>query len=230
MADCYRKLDAVLAFTKCAKGIHAYESPIYIKAAFSTQVAYPAIDIMMESLPSIRNFKVESLQKDVGVFDILSGSIGGIPVLIEFGNQIDPAIPDSNMMMMHHFSYVYHGGTLSLENTYGPVTWKPRIMVSGTTGNTMEAKLCNLLTDEAEVPAKDFFEDKLIRAIEKELLETAQEIEQGPSTVQVQKGILCAKVWTEMTKVFGYARMKPFNSSNSVNMELITNILEGDKE
>ncbi len=225
VSDLYAKLDEVSVFIKCAQALNKIEKPIYVRVAFSTQVAFPAINILMNSLPSVRNFNVDVFQKNNGLFDVYIGEVGEIPILIEFGNVINPDTPDSNMYIMHQFSYVYSSGILSLENTFGPVTWRPKISFADRANN--KSKPINILTRGCDVSINQVFETKFIDAIEKEICDVVFNKKNYQNSMQIQRGMLCAKTWTDLTKKFGYANMDTLKHNENICLAYLESIVRG---
>lgn len=129
MGDLYPNLIEVKNFIKCARYLNKKENPLYLRASFSPQVSYPAIDIISRIVPSIHTWKIKSITKELGPFDILMGEIGKTPIFIEYHNQVDPRDPDNYMHLLHSFTLFYSTGKLVLEDTFGPVLWKPRMHV-----------------------------------------------------------------------------------------------------
>lgn len=130
MGDLYPNLIEVKNFIKCARYLNKKENPLYLRASFSPQVSYPAIDIISRIVPSIHTWKIKSITKELGPFDILMGEIGKTPIFIEYHNQVDPRDPDNYMHLLHSFTLFYSTGKLVLEDTFGPVLWKPRMHVT----------------------------------------------------------------------------------------------------
>lgn len=127
MGDLYPNLIEVENFIKCARYLNKKENPLYLRASFSPQVSYPAIDIISRIVPSIHTWKIKSITKELGPFDILMGEIGKTPIFIEYHNQVDPRDPDNYMHLLHSFTLFYSTGKLVLEDTFGPVLWKDMV-------------------------------------------------------------------------------------------------------
>lgn len=118
MGDLYPNLIEVENFIKCARYLNKKENPLYLRASFSPQVSYPAIDIISRIVPSIHTWKIKSITKELGPFDILMGEIGKTPIFIEYHNQVDPRDPDNYMHLLHSFTLFYSTGKLVLEDTF----------------------------------------------------------------------------------------------------------------
>lgn len=114
MGDLYPNLIEVKNFIKCARYLNKKENPLYLRASFSPQVSYPAIDIISRIVPSIHTWKIKSITKELGPFDILMGEIGKTPIFIEYHNQVDPRDPDNYMHLLHSFTLFYSTGKLVL--------------------------------------------------------------------------------------------------------------------
>lgn len=217
VGDLYPNLIEVENFIKCARYLNEKEAPLYLRASFCPQVSYPAIDIMSRILPSVHMWKVKSITKGVGPFEVLLGEIGKVPVLIEYHNQVNPNDPDNYMHLLHSFSIFYSSGHLTLEDTFGPVLWKPRMHVP------KELYMPNadpdyppyMLENSIENIGllrkrsyKDIITEEWPVAISKDLLKMKQLILTGDNGNQsAQQGLLRSKKWSEMTKYFGYAEL-----------------------
>lgn len=217
MGDLYPNLIEVKNFIKCARYLNKKENPLYLRASFSPQVSYPAIDIISRIVPSIHTWKIKSITKELGPFDILMGEIGKTPIFIEYHNQVDPRDPDNYMHLLHSFTLFYSTGKLVLEDTFGPVLWKPRMHVP---------KKLYTPEEEPEYPPymlensienigsfrkrsyKDIITGEWPVAISKDLLRLKDMIlNEKNGNQSAQQGLLRSQKWAEMTKAFGYAAL-----------------------
>lgn len=215
--DLYPNLLEVKNFMKCARKLNETELPLYLKAAFSPQVSYPAVDILSRILPSIHTWKIEHLSKGVGPFDVLTGTLGKTPFLIEYHNQVNPKDPDNYMHLLHSISLVYPSGRLILEDTFGPVLWKPRMHVPKRLyipevapkypeymlensmehlGNFRKRSFQKVITEEWPIAIVND-----LRNLKKRILASDN------GNKAAQQGLLRSKKWAEMTKIFGYAEL-----------------------
>lgn len=216
--DLYPNLPEVERFITIARELNKTEAPVYVNASFAPQVSYPAMDILMQALPSVRNWKIYHLTQEVGPFDVLVGELGSIPITIEYHNQINPHDPDNYMHLLHNIALVYESGRLTLEDTFGPVTWKPRMHIPTLLYNTANAEetypayldenSMEILGDYKSRSFKSVVTQGWPYAISKDLI-SVRELILGEKNVnqKAQQEILCALQWTEMTKTFGYARL-----------------------
>ena len=217
MGDLYPNLIEVKNFIKCARYLNKKENPLYLRASFSPQVSYPAIDIISRIVPSIHTWKIKSITKELGPFDILMGELGQTPIFIEYHNQVDPRDPDNYMHLLHSFTLFYSTGKLVLEDTFGPVLWKPRMHVP---------KKLYTPEEEPEYPPymlensienigsfrkrsyKDIITGEWPVAISKDLLRLKDMIlNEKNGNQSAQQGLLRSQKWAEMTKAFGYAAL-----------------------
>ena len=129
IGNLYMKLPEVQHFIKVSRKLGDLNTLRYMSLYFCTQVAYPALSILIEAISGFREWKNLSVIKGNGPFDIITGQAGAIPITIEFNNKINPQVPDDFMYVLHKFLLFFESGTLSLEDTFGPVTWRPRIYV-----------------------------------------------------------------------------------------------------
>ncbi len=222
--DLYPNMTEVRRFINCACELNKLDSPVYINASFCPQVSYPAMDILMRALPSIRTWEIEALNQNIGPFDILTAKLGGIPVTIEYNNQINPHDPDNYMHLLHNLVIVYESGRLTLEDTFGPVIWKPRMHIPTSLYNpNSEQNItpAHLLENSIEILG-DYRErsfDTVITkewpiAIARDLLSVRDLILDGANANRkAQQEVLCSKQWSEMTKIFGYARFLSENKT-----------------
>lgn len=214
--DLYPKLPEVARFIRVAQELNKREKPLYIKAAFGPQVSFPAIDILSRILPSIYSLTVENITECVGPFDILTGKLGDTPITIEYNNQVNTEDRDNHAHLLHNMAIVYETGRLILEDTFGPVLWKPRMYVPKSLYNP---------ENRAEIPpylkeltmetlgnykAKDFihvlFEDWK-QGIADNIVEFSKMIDEKVRIAPyAQRELLCSQKWSEITNIFGFAK------------------------
>lgn len=233
VGDLYPNLLEVSNFIKSAKFLNTISEPLYIKAAFSPQVSYPAMEIISKIAPSIHSWKITGVTKGVGPFDIFTGKIGRTPILIEYHNQVNPKDPDNYMHLLHSISLVYTSGRLILEDTFGPVMWKPRMHVPKNLympeENPVypEYMLENSIENIGDFRSRSFksvITEEWPVAIGKDLLTLKGKILSGDHVRSTaQKSLLCSKKWTEMTKILGYAELVNDNEHQYVPFENIEN-------
>lgn len=213
--DFYPYMVEVSRFIACAKELNKQSKPLYIRASFCTQVSYPAMEILTEALDSPRRWEVEAVHRGVGPFDVATGKLGGIPFTMEYHNEICPDDPDGFMHLLHSFTFFYDRGRLSLEDTFGPLSWKPRICVPHDKYDP--AKQPPVQMDRLSSRTLGNYQAKSIReivlcqwqeAIGRELLEMKRMLLTGGKLpMRAQKELLWARQWEQLHGHFGYARL-----------------------
>lgn len=178
VSNLYRYLDNIDNFIKSANILNKISNLEYVNLSFSTQVAYTALDTIAYS--GVRGkIKIdEYVVQNKGPFDKLIGSIQDIPFTIEFNNRINPFEPDGSMSVMHHFRYYYTTGVLTLEDTFGPVSWRPRIFTNKLieSDRNLDEMPYSILNEQLSGSIKQIFSHDWIKAIEKALLDVKNEI------------------------------------------------------
>jgi thiazolinyl imide reductase len=233
--DLYTNLTEVQRFIECAKYLNQIKKPVYINASFCPQVSYPAIDILSKALPSIRLWEINEVVKDFGVFQIFTGKLGGIPITIEYHNQIDPNDPDNYMHLLHSISFIYENGRLALEDTFGPTIWHPRMHVpvelynraniNGEYPEYLNDNSAKILGNYTENSYKDIITKQWPIAISKDLLSIKDLILQKKNSNQkAQQEILCSNQWSKMTKILGYAEFINGDGHNYVDSNVLSKI------
>ncbi len=127
--DLYPHLPAVRRFISCTQAMMKRQKALFIDAACATQVVYPMMHILLEALPEVRPFTIDTLIKNDGPFQILTGEIGGVPLMMRAHNEVDPKDPDNHLHLLHQLTIGVAGGNLSLTDTHGPVIWRPRMHI-----------------------------------------------------------------------------------------------------
>lgn len=227
----YANLPEVKKFIECAKAVNQIQKPAYINAAFAAQVSYPAVEILMYAMPSIRDWEVHCVNKDSGPFHILTGLLGSTPVTLEIHNEVYPKDPDNHMYLLHNIVIVYECGRLTLEDTFGPTLWNPRLHVSvdmyergqlqGEFPDYMLENTSEILGDYVHLSFKDTLTKLWPKAILEDLMSIRECICKGKSSAKkAQQEILCAKQWSEITKSLGYADIISNCAHNSVPSEM----------
>jgi len=216
-SDLYLKLPEVARFIRIATELNKQEKPLYVKAAFSPQVAFPAMDILSHALPSLHSIIFEKTMEKVGPFDIMTGKIGGIPIIIEYNNQVNPDDRDNYSHLFHNFAFVYESGRLILEDTFGPVLWKPRMHAPKELYDPDRQNQLPAYIQENSIEILGHFTPKtfdkiLLRDWEKAIAETlldfkkmfVEKISLAPSA---QQELIYSKRWAELTNAFGFAKI-----------------------
>lgn len=213
IGNLYMKLPEVQRFIKVSRKLGDLNALRYMSLYFCTQVAYPALSILIEAISGFREWKNLSVIKGNGPFDIITGQAGAIPITIEFNNKINPQVPDDFMYILHKFLLFFESGTLSLEDTFGPVTWRPRIYVEkygeeGSGDDRLKEVSFALLKKYEEKKIGKIFQDEWSDAIGLEMLEMKEQIKNKRiNSEKMQKDYLAAKLWEELYHVVGYANL-----------------------
>lgn len=231
----YPNLVSVRRFIVCANALNKIKPPVYINASFCPQVSYPAVDILAQSLPSIRAWDVHMISKDCGPFEVLSGTLGNIPITLEYHNEINPKDPDNYMHLLHNIVFVYESGRLTLEDTFGPLIWNPRMHIpiklydrgdiGGEYPEYLDENSMEILGDYKNSSFKKNITKGWPSAIAKDLLSIKDLILKNKNANQkAQQELLCSRQWSRLTKIMGYAQLlKDCKHEHiSVNMLKIT--------
>lgn len=215
-SDLYTELPEVSRFIRIAKALNKKEPPLYIKGAFAPQVAYPTFDILSQALPSLYSLRIENTIENLGPFDIATGKIGNIPFAFEYNNRVFAEDRDNYSQLLHNFAFVYESGRLILEDTFGPVLWKPRMhmpkaMYNPENRKDMPAYACEKTMEIMNNFSAKSFEDVLLddckKAIGKNIQNLSRMIDEhaniGP---MAQRAITYATRWAEFTTAMGFAK------------------------
>jgi len=235
--DVYPHLKEVKNFIKCAQKLNEiHGGPLYINASFAPQVSYPAMDILMGALPDIRLWDLPDNVK-AGPFRILTGTLNHIPICMEIHNEVYPKDPDNNMHLLHHMELIYESGRLTLQDTFGPLLWNPRLdiptelynrgKVTGEVPDYMLEPTAELLGGYKNISFKDIISDVWPEAVMQDLLLMKERINNKILFRQkVQKEIICSNQWNEMTKALGYADIMERKMDKVMAGEIIKTALE----
>lgn len=225
--DVYPHLAEVNKFIQCARKLNeVHKAPLYINLSCAPQVSYPAMDILMKSLPDIRLWNFTQNVK-AGPFRILTGTLNQVPICLEIHNEVFPSDPDNNMHLLHHIEFIYESGRLNLQDTFGPVIWNPRLNIptqlydrgclTGDVPDYMYENISNILGQYHPSSFKDIITNIWPKAVKKDLLMTLEGIyDRQLFKGKAQRELICSRQWNEMTKVLGYADMMEKKLNNRV--------------
>lgn len=223
--DLYINLPSVKQFITCAKAITDKQELLYIDGAFASQVSYPMIHILMEALPSIRNFKIDNVSKSKSPFQIITGEIGDIQFTFRVHNEVNPDDPDNYMHLLHRIEIGCDGGSLLLSDTHGPLLWHPRMHVpkdSITLEDFADKGTLEFFEKTTEILGiteienyRDIFTKRWPEAIAEDLL-VIKEMILGNINVNMhgQRELLCSSQWHNITKELGYPTLKSASRHN----------------
>ena len=214
--DVYPHLENVKKFIWSAQKLNEIHGrPLYMNLSFSPQVSYPLMDILINSLPDIRSWEFSGNVK-VGPFRVLTGTLNQIPICMEIHNEVFPKDPDNNMHLLHSITYMYESGHLSLQDTFGPTIWNPRLdipvqlynygNVTGKVPEYMYENTVHVLNGYQECNFKQIIANLWPEAVKQDLLLVLQGISDKKFfKMKGQKEMICSRQWNEMTRYLGYA-------------------------
>ncbi len=229
--DLYTHLPAVQRFIACCKALFKEQQPVFIDIATITQVSFPLLHILLETLPTVRPFKIDPKVENEGAFQLLTGTLGKIPFTLRAHHEVNPEDPDNHYHLLHQITIGFPGGSLVLSDTHGPVIWRPRLHVPHT------GLLANMATEQAThlgvpssiilgsaVPPKytDILSKQWVRAVSKDLLLMKDLIEgHERKEKRAQKELLYARQWHELTKALGYPKLNTNGMFKPVDLQLL---------
>ncbi len=212
----YSHIGSIKNFAQLANKLNEiHGKPLYMNLSFSPQVSYPLMDILLKALPDIRLLRLNNNIK-VGAFRILTGTLDQIPLCMEINNEVFPKDPDNNMHLLHSIMFMYESGHLSLQDTFGPVIWNPRLdiptklynygKVQSDIPEYMHENTAYILGQYNSKTFKDIITTIWPEAVRQDLLLVYKGIGDKKQIYdRGQQEMLCSKKWNEMTKFLGYA-------------------------
>jgi thiazolinyl imide reductase len=218
LGDLYVELPSVKKFITVAQGVIKKQAPLYMNIDLATQVSFPLVQILTKALPSLRPWKVEQAIKGDIPFQVVSMTIGGIYVVIRAHNQVDPHVSDSYLHFLHRITLGVGGGSLSLVDTHGPVTWQPRIVVPNndfipgdlaTYPSVGMFDESTLVIGKSQYPTyEEVFTHLWPEAILKDIKRVAGLVYGTTPENQMakwgQQEVLCSQLWQEISNALGY--------------------------
>ncbi|MFI9362718.1 Gfo/Idh/MocA family oxidoreductase [Kitasatospora sp. NPDC053057] len=138
VGDLYVRLPSVRRFTAAARALLDRQPAEYVDAACSVQVAFPLLHILGDALGAVRPWQLTDATRIAGPFSVLTGRIGGAPLTLRVQNQVDPTDPDNHLHLLHRVTLGTAGGSLTLGETHGPVTWTPRLHIPDAVKNRFD--------------------------------------------------------------------------------------------
>ncbi|MFB9278523.1 Gfo/Idh/MocA family oxidoreductase [Cohnella cellulosilytica] len=218
--DLYVHLPAVRRFIAAARTALQRQEPLYIDAAFASQVSYPMVHILAQALPSIRPWSTAAAGPQEGPFRVLTGKIGQVPAVLRVHNEVDPEDPDNYLHLLHQAAIGFAGGSLSLTDTHGPVVWRPRLHVpdasytlgelSGAAPDYMREHSTETLGSGNTFSYGDLLAKLWPQAIARDLTELGDAItDRSEAERRAAQELLCASQWHELTAAIGYPTLRP---------------------
>jgi thiazolinyl imide reductase len=232
LGDLYVHLPAVRRFIAAARRLLQHQDGIYLDLACATQVSFPLMHILQEALPSIRPWKINQVIKDEGPFQLLTGTLGRIPVILRAHNEVDPQNPDNHLHLLHRITLGVEGGSLSLTDTHGPVVWRPRLHFPenlSTINDLGKADPAHLRENSTEhlgpAPSasyKEILTRQWPQAIAQDLLQCRDKMSDPSGSDSLsQKALLYAHQWQELTAALGYPVLRSRRSHMPLTVELL---------
>lgn len=242
IGNLYPYLDDVQKFIRCANYLNSHDELIHIDTMFAGQVSYPLIKILQLSMPSIQKWKLEGCETTEGIFQILHGKLGNIPVCMHINNELVVEDPNNYMHVLHRITFFYNGGRLTLENTFGPLTWHPRMFIPISTAlkGTLDMKFPDNVCQNTGYTLSKKNEDKTFEqvltcvwpmAIQRDLeLVYNQIVEKRIDINIIQKELLCARQWNQITKELGYSKLVPKKQIELISISELIQTCKGGEE
>lgn len=231
----YSYLPAVKHFLAAAKKVNESMIPIYIRMSFSTQVSFPAMELLSEITGIREKIKVEQILTDNHPFEVLIGKLGKVSVLIEFQNELCPSDPDAFMQLLHEITLFYPGGRLELTDTMGSVVYRPRICVpkdkydGDFTG--MEQPTEVVLFQKESRTLVEEVEIEWTNAIAENLIHFSDRIEKLKMTKRQDnrgaKEMLWSDRWEELHAIFGFSKLVNYSDYKYFSIRDLKEGLEG---
>lgn len=208
-SNLYNHLPAIETFKLYNEKLKSLSKLEYVNLSFSTQVSYTVFDIISKLGMHGKLSLNKKVIKNEGPFDIISVRLDELPILIEFNNRINPNHSDKNMSIMYNFRFYYEDGILSLEDIFGPVTWRPRKYIeSRDSVSEVENQLPFQIIYSNDLNMEECFEETWTTAILKELEEMYHYIAQGCINQQRANGEIAAAInWETLSEFAGYAEL-----------------------
>lgn len=221
VGNLYEFLPNVKCFIQCSKKLCTLSKPLYLDVGCASQVSYPLIKILSESLPTLRPFEILSVSKEIKPYDTVTAVVGDIPVLFQVQNEVNPDDPDNFMHYLHKITMITDYGRLCLEDTLGSVTWynKMFVPVHGTDlsilkeekakakSKALSAKSSITVYAPEEMDFGSVFASQWIPAIAEDVKEFIELIEKG-TAAEINscytKTIFASKVWHQFTSELGF--------------------------
>lgn len=212
---------------------------MYVDTVFSSQVSYPLIKILQLAMPSIQGWEPQKHVEGGKVFQVMNGRLGGIPICMQMNNEVVPRDANNYMHLLHKITFFYTGGHLTLEDTFGPVIWHPRMFIPIQTAlaGTLNIRFPDNVYQNTGYILSNRNQNKTFEhiltavwpeAILQDLYHVYAQIEKGIVDMQTnQREILCSKQWNQITKDFGYSQIIPEQYMTNISVEELKHSCEG---
>ncbi|OEV12821.1 bifunctional Gfo/Idh/MocA family oxidoreductase/class I SAM-dependent methyltransferase [Streptomyces nanshensis] len=221
VGDHYVHLPAVRRFIDAAHHVLDGQPAVYVDAACASQVAFPLLHILGESIGSLRPWHIRAAPAEPEApFTVLTGQFGAVPLTLRVHNQVDPDDPDNHLHLLHRVTLGTDSGGLTLADTHGPVSWSPRLHIPESVKNRFDfdapgtehlAEPSTLVLEAAS--SSDYrhvLRDQWPLAIRDDL-RTARSAVLGESCAgrPHQYQLTLARMWQDLTKELGYPSLRP---------------------
>lgn len=216
--DLYLNMPEIRRFLKVCRYMREQgQKLMYLRAGSSVQAFYPFVEILKQLVPG---GVIEELVigEQRGGFKEANGKIGGIPISIQFNNDMNPEDPDNHMQLLHSFCCFYESGRLELVDTRGPLVWYPRlnmpwaVIKEGGLPETypehMLEKSVQVLTkaEYLDKPYYRFVEEGFVDGVGRDLLKLKMLMSNKKEfLIKAQQEQSSSRMWNELTSAFGYA-------------------------
>jgi thiazolinyl imide reductase len=200
MGDLYAQLPAVRSWARAARRVG--QKPVYLEASCAVQVSFPLLHVLGEALGTIRPWRVAKVATS-GPFTVVTGEIGGVPVVLRVQNEITPEDPDNHMHLLIRATIGFDGGSLALHDAHGPVSWTPRLHIPEAARTSFDFSAAHLdhgttaLSGSCE-NYREFLETLLPQAIGRDLRALLTERPE-------QYHLALCQMWRDLTSELGYA-------------------------
>lgn len=221
VGNLYPHLPAMRQFADAAQRLRRRQAPQFIDAACASQVAFPLVSLLGESLEALRPWRLAAADRPEGApFQLVQGSAGGVPLTLRVHNDVDPQDPDNHFQLLHQVTIGFPAGRLTLVDTHGPVIWSPRLHVPDGVKRDHDFSgpdAAHLLEETSAIvgePQCDSWRTTLAEcwpeAIAADLLALAQAITGTEASRWNPQALLTrCQLWQALTQALGYPRLTP---------------------
>ncbi len=219
IGNLYKNLPAVKNFIENVRKLSQREKPLYVNVDFATQVSYPLIHILLDIMPTLRNWKVVGEVKEAQPFQSLVLVDNGTEIIFRAHNEIDKKDMDGYLHLLFQISVGYTGGRVTLLDPHGPVIWQPRIhfpkediipaKLSDISEGSMTEQNTVLLYERNETQKQLFSESwpKVIAEDVRVMVQMIEKEDRAAENQRVQKQLLRCQLWQQFMQMLGYPQI-----------------------
>ncbi|MFD3702130.1 Gfo/Idh/MocA family oxidoreductase [Nocardia sp. NPDC058658] len=233
LGDLYPQLPAVRRFVAAAHVARAAGPITHVDAACSVQVAFPLVHILSRALGALRPWRFSPATSAGGPFDVVTGVVAGIPLILRVHNEVDPTDPDNHIHLLHRITLGTASGSLTLTDTHGPVTWNPRLHIPDTVKDAFDfddprsAHLGEAGTTFLGPSTVPDYRHLLSRvwpaAIGADLLAAADDRSRAVrAPAHAQQLLSACRMWQDLTEALGYPTLRPGQTHNPLPVGALT--------